>query len=122
MSKEAVASVYAMMLTDVEFREEIAANPEVLGVWELTDDERKVLLQESGAEVSGFAIGSGPVMSFLSGPSGPPLSGPSASSLGIALNKAGGLPTTALNGPGFVADAGCCPWGHGFVADGAISE
>jgi len=115
MSKEAVASVYTIMLNDDGYRELVAENPAVLDEWDLTDDERQLLLEEASTEVSGFSIGSGPIMGYLS--RGPLLSQPVASSLGIALNRAAGLPTGALTGPGFAASAGCCPWNKSFVAD-----
>ncbi|HVN50537.1 MAG TPA: hypothetical protein VMT43_03845 [Acidimicrobiales bacterium] len=120
MSKDAVASAYTVMLNDKGFRELVHEDPSTLDPWELTDDEKDVLLEEAGAEVSGFAIGFGPVMTHLS--SGPPLSAPVASSLGFALNRAAGLPTGSLRGPGFASGAGCCPWGHAIVGMGEMQE
>ena len=120
MSKDAVASVYTVILNDDGFRELVAEDPSVLDPWELTDEERAVVLDEAMAEVSGFSIGMGPVMGHLS--SGPPLSPGIASGLGFALNKASGLPTGSLKGPGFASGAGCCPWGHAIVGMGEISE
>jgi hypothetical protein len=116
MSREALASAYTVLLTNDALREEIAQDASVLEAWELTDDEKNVLIEEAGAEVSGFAIGSGHVMDYLSGPSGPPLSPSTASSLGVALNLAAGLPTKSLSGPGFAASGGCCPWNKSFIA------
>jgi len=115
MSKDALAGVYAQMLEDESFRSTIAEHPEVLGDWDLDDDEKAALLDEAGAEVSGFAIGSGPVMTRLGG--GPSLSPAVSSKLGAALNMASGLPTGALNGPGFASNAGCCPWGHAVIGN-----
>jgi hypothetical protein len=120
MSKDAVASVYTVMLNDEGFKDLIVEDPSRLDSWELTDEERAVLLEEAGAEVAGFTIGMGPVMSHLG--SGPPLSPGIASGLGFALNKASGLPTGSLKGPGFASGAGCCPWGHAIVGFGEIQE
>ena len=39
------------------------------------------------------------------------MSPPVASGLGVALNQVAGLPLGALNGPGFLSNAACCPWG-----------
>ena len=120
MSKEATAAAYTLMLTDEQYRDEVAADAAALEDFELTDEEISVLREEAGTEVTGFAIGMGPAMGFLS--SGPPLSGHTASSLGIALNRAGGLPSRSLTGIGFASNAGCCPWGGGsFVAEGDMS-
>jgi len=115
MSKDALAGVYAEMLDNDKFRETVAANPEVLGDWDLTEQERACLIEEATADVSGFAFGSGPAMSQLSG--GPALSPGVASKLGVALNKSAGLPTGALNGPGFLSNAACCPWGHAVIGN-----
>ena len=120
MSKDALAGVYTNMLTDEEFRATVAAEPHVLDTWDLTGEEKQLLTEEANQDVSGFAIGGGSVMGYLG--SGPRLSPGVASGLGSALNSAAGLPTGALNGPGFAADAGCCPWGHGFVSMGEMSE
>ena len=120
MSKDGLASAYTVMLNDDGFRDLIAEDPSRLEGWELTDEERSVLLEEAGAEVSGFSIGVGPVMGHLS--SGPPMSPNVASGLGFALNKASGLPTGALNGPGFAAHAACCPWGHTVLSPGGMVE
>lgn len=113
MSKDALAGVYAALLTDDAYRNSIAENPEILNDWDLTDEEKEVLTAEATAEVSGFAIGSGPVMSHFSATRGPQLSPGVASALGGAINNAAGLPTGALDGPGFVTRHACCPWGHG---------
>ncbi len=120
MSKEATAAAYTLMLNDEAYRDEVAADATALDDFELTDEEKSVLQEEAGTEVSGFAIGMGPVMGHLS--SGPPLSGHTASALGIALNRAGGLPSRSLTGLGFASSAGCCPWGGGsFVSEGDMS-
>jgi hypothetical protein len=118
MSKDAVASVYTVMLNDDGFKDLLVADPSQLDSWELSDEERAVLMEEASAEVSGFAMGFGPVMGHLG--SGPPMSPGVASGLGFALNKAGGLPTTSLTGPGLASNAACCPWGHGFVGQGQM--
>lgn len=115
MSKDALAGVYSQMLEDESFRTTIAEHPEVLGDWDLADDEKAALLEEASAEVSGFAIGRGAAMSKLSG--GPSLSPAMASRLGGALNSAAGLPGGALNGPGFLSNAACCPWGHAVIGN-----
>ncbi|MEZ5144606.1 MAG: hypothetical protein R2726_19140 [Acidimicrobiales bacterium] len=110
MSKDAVAIIYTKMLDDDRYRELVADDPGVLDAWDLDDEERAVVVEEATAEVSGFAIGRGPVMGYLS--KGPLLSPGVASSLGVSLNHASGLPTGSLKGPGFASGAGCCPWGH----------
>lgn len=115
MSKDALAGVYATMLEDDSFRDTIAAHPEVLGDWDLTDDEKAALLEEATADVAGFAIGAGAVMARLNG--GPALSPGVASRLGGAMNQAAGLPAGALNGPGFLSNAACCPWGHAVIGN-----
>jgi hypothetical protein len=61
-------------------------------------------------------------MSFLSGPSGPPLSPLVALSLGTALNSAAGLPTGSLTGHGLATSGGCCPWNKSFVSDPTAVE
>ena len=114
MSREATASVYTMMLNDEGYKDLVAEEPSTLDEWDLTDEERQLLLDEAGAEVSGFRIGGGPLMAHIR--FGPPLSQPVASSFGLALNAAAGLPAGAPQGPGFAAD-GCCPWGHPPGAD-----
>jgi hypothetical protein len=95
------------MLNDEGYKDLVAEDPSILDQWELTDEERQLLLDEAGAEVSGFMIGGGSLMGHIR--FGPPLAQPVASSLGIALNRAAGLPAGAMQGPGFAAD-GCCPW------------
>ena len=122
MSKDAIAGIYTQLLVDDDYRESLSANPGLLDDYDLTDEEKGVLREEVGAEVEGFAIGAGPVMSYMSARRGPPLSPSIASGLGAALNAAAGLPVGALNGPGFVSNTGCCPWGgHGAVPNfGAI--
>ena len=80
-----------------------------------------MLQDEATSDVSGFAVGSGPAMSWLAGPSGAPLSSLVSLSLGTALNQAAGLPTTSLAGHGIAASGGCCPWNKSFVADPGTS-
>lgn len=113
MSREALASAYTIFLTDERFREEVAQNPSVLDKWELTEDEAEALVAEARSDVSVFADANSVVIGKLV--SGPPLSGPVSAGLGAALNLASGLPTEALQGPGFIAHMACCPWGHGVV-------
>jgi hypothetical protein len=120
MSKDALAGVYAQMLTDEGFRSTVAEQPEVLATWDLTSEERELLVEDAATEVAAFAIGSGGVMGHLG--SGPQLSPGVASGLGLALNVASGLPTGALKGPGFASGAGCCPWGHAVVSSGLMNE
>lgn len=114
MSKDALAGVYSSMLDDEDLRAKIAENPAVLDAWDLTEQEKQLLVDEATTEVSGFAIGEGGVMGYLG--TGPLLSPGVASTLGVSLNRASGLPTGALRGPGFASGAGCCPWNHGVVA------
>lgn len=115
MSKDALAGVYAEMLENDSFRDTVAAHPEVLADWDLTDDEKAALLEEASAEVSGSALGSGPAMSARRRP------GVVAHGVGLAprgaMNKAAGLPTGAMNGPGFLSNAACCPWGHAVIGN-----
>lgn len=115
MSKDALAGVYAEMLENDEFRQIVEEHPEVLADYDLTDDEKEALVAEASAEVEGFAFGSGPAMSALSG--GAMLSPGVSSRLGAALNSQAGLPTGALNGPGFLSNAACCPWGHAVIGN-----
>ena len=113
MSREALASAYTIFLTDERFREEVAADPHALDSWDLADDEAAALVAEARSDVSAFASENSVVIGKLV--SGPPLTGPVSAGLGAALNLASGLPTAALDGPGFLAHAACCPWGHGVV-------
>ena len=113
MSREALASAYTLFLTNEQFRAEIATNPQALDHWDLTEDESTALLDEARNELVAFANQNSVVIGKLV--SGPPLSGPVSAGLGAALNLASGLPTAALQGPGFVANSACCPWGHGVV-------
>lgn len=115
MSKDALAGVYTVMLEDDSFRDGLADNPAQLDDWDLDDEEKAALLEEARAEVSGFAFGSGPVMSHMSSRRGASLTPSVASRLGQAMNQNAGLPGGALNGPGFLSNAACCPWGHGSV-------
>jgi len=116
VSKDALAGVYATLLTNDEFRNQVSQDPSLLDTWDLTDEEKSVLAEEASQEVSAFSFESGGVMGMLS--SGPKLSPAVASSLGTALNVASGLPTTALRGPGFASGAGCCPWQHPVASRG----
>ena len=116
MSREALASAYTLFLTNEQFRAEVALDPRALDHWDLTDDEATALFEEARNEVVAFANQNSVVIGKLV--SGPPLSGPVSSGLGAALNLASGLPTAALQGPGFIAHAACCPWGHGVVGLG----
>jgi hypothetical protein len=120
MSKDALAGVYAQMLTDESFRSTVAEKPEVLATWDLTSEEKDLLVEDATTEVAAFSIGSGGVMGYLG--SGPTLSPGVASGLGSALNVASGLPTGSLKGPGFASGAGCCPWGHSVVSLGQTNE
>lgn len=114
MSKDALAGVYTAMLEEEGFQDQIAENPALLDNWDLTEEEKAVLIEEAQSDVAGFAIGAGPVMGYL-GRGGPPLSPTVASQLGRAINRSAGLPVGALDGPGFLSNAACCPWGHGVV-------
>jgi hypothetical protein len=48
VSRDALASVYADILENDYFRRTVAEHPEVLGDFELTDDEKKALSGEAG--------------------------------------------------------------------------
>jgi hypothetical protein len=120
MSKDALAGVFTHMLDDPEFRDTVATNPDVLDTWDLTDEEKQLLVDDAGSDVEAFAIGGGGLMGYLG--SGPLLSPGVASGLGGALNRASGLPTGALQGPGFASGAGCCPWGHAVISPGGMGE
>lgn len=111
MSKDAIAGVYTQMLTDASYRKVVADDPKVLNSWDLTPAEKTILVKEARSKVAGVALESGPVMKHLVSKRGPMLSPPVASGLGVALNQAAGLPLGALNGPGFLSNAACCPWG-----------
>ena len=112
MSKDAIAGVYTQMLTDASYRKIVADDPKVLNSWDLTPAEKTVLIKEARSKVAaGAKLESGPVMKHLVSKRGPMLSPPVASGLGVALNQAAGLPLGALNGPGFLSNAACCPWG-----------
>lgn len=114
MSHDAIASVYTIMLNDRDFSELVAEDSTVLDNWELTDEEKRLLIEDAQSEVQTFSTGGG-VMGYIV--SNTPLSGPVGSGLGIALNKAQGLPTKNLAGPGLRAcSSGCCPWQGAFVA------
>jgi hypothetical protein len=113
MSKDATATVYARMIGDPEFRGALSAN--VLSRFELTEDERRVLLEEAASGSSAANFSSSGVMRHLRG--APALSPRVASDLGAALNKALGLPTASLQEPGFRAPSNCCPWGHPKIPD-----
>jgi hypothetical protein len=120
MSRDALAGVYTQMLSDALYRKQVAGNPDVLSTWDLTAEEKQVLLEEARHTTAGSEIESGPVMIYLVSKRGPMLSPPIASNLGIAINKAVGLPPGALTGPGFLSNAACCPWGHAVI--GKIRE
>lgn len=111
MSKDAIAGVYTQMLTDASYRKIVADDPKALNSWDLTPAEKTVLLKEARSKSVGASLESGPVMKHLVSKRGPMLSPPVASGLGVALNQAAGLPIGALNGPGFLSNAACCPWG-----------
>jgi hypothetical protein len=118
MSKDALAGVYSHMLTHDSYRQTVAQKPEALNDWDLSAEEKAVLLDEARIKDPKVTIGSGPVMKYFSSKRGAPLSPPVASSLGVALNQAAGLPVGALKGPGFLAECACCPWGHAVVGTG----
>jgi len=120
VSKDAFAGVYSQMLDDETFREQVGSSPEVLDTWDLTSDEKSILVDEANTDVSGFAFGAGGAMGYLG--SGPLLSPGVASQLGGSLNRAAGLPTGALQGPGFASSEGCCPWNKSFVSPGSMVE
>jgi hypothetical protein len=117
MSRDALAGVYIEMLAEAKNREIIAKHPDILNDWDLTEEEKKVLKEEAAAGPPGPKIESGPVLKYIETKRGPKLSPPIASSLGIAINKALGLPHGSLKGPGFVSNAACCPWGHAVIGE-----
>ena len=115
MSRDAVASAYARMLSDGDYLRFVRVDDEALAEWDLTTAEEQMLRDGAVANGHTFASDDGPVMSYLR--SGPPLSQRVASVLGIALNKAHGLPTASLQEPGFRGACDCCPWGHPKIPD-----
>lgn len=115
MSRDAIAGVYTQMLTDASYRKIVADDPEVLNTWDLSREEKAVLIKEARVKVAGTSLESGPVMKHLVSKRGPMLSPPVASGLGVALNQVAGLPLGALNGPGFLSNAACCPWGKPII-------
>lgn len=115
MSRDAIAGVYTQMLTDPSYRKIVADDPKVLNTWDLSREEKAVLIKEARAKVAGTSLESGPVMKHLVSKRGPMLSPPVASGLGVALNQVAGLPLGALNGPGFLSNAACCPWGKPII-------
>lgn len=116
MSRDAIAGVYTQMLTDPSYRKIVADDPKVLNTWDLSREEKAVLIKEARVKVvAGSSLESGPVMKHLVSKRGPMLSPPVASGLGVALNQVAGLPLGALNGPGFLSNAACCPWGKPII-------
>ena len=113
MSRDAIARAYVRLLNDGDYRRFVRIADEDFEESELTAGEARLLRDEADAEA--FASDDGPVMSYLRG--GPPLSPRLASELGVALNKAHGLPTVSLQEPGFRASCECCPWGHPKIPD-----
>jgi hypothetical protein len=111
MSKDAIAGVYTQMLSNDAYRRIVADEPDVLKSWDLTREEKAVLIKEARLKQGKSPIESRPVLAYLRSHKGPMLSPPVASALGVALNLAAGLPVAALNGPGFLSNAACCPWG-----------
>ena len=108
MSRDAIATAYAKILDDEDCRNRVARSEGALSDWDLTATEEHLLREEAYAAVP--ASDRGPVMSYLR--NGPPLSQRVASQLGIALNKAHGLPTVSLQEPGYRGSGECCAWGH----------
>jgi hypothetical protein len=115
MSRDALAGVYTQMLSDVSYRHLVANNHEVLNNWDLTQEEKAVLIEEAKHSHVKSPIESGPVLKYLVSKRGPMLSPLVASGLGIAINQAVGLPHSSLSGPGFLSNAACCPWGHAII-------
>ena len=110
MRTQIVAQVFTRMLDDPAYRGSVARNSAELDAWDLSAEERQMLVQEAAHGISRAGVGSGPVMNFLrSGAALPPRL---ASDLGVALNRASGLPTASFTEPGFVSGSACCPWGH----------
>lgn len=113
MSRDAIATAYARMLDDEDYRILVAKSEGALSDWDLTTTEEMLLREEAHAAASGSD--QGPVMSYLR--NGPPLSQRVASQLGIALNRVHGLPTVSLQDPGYRGSCDCCPWGHPKIPD-----
>ena len=89
MSKDALAGVYSQMLDDSAFRDQVAENPNVLDTWDLTAEEKKLLIEDAETDVAGFAIGSGGVMGYMG--SGTPLRRPRLKPRVKSLNTASGF-------------------------------
>ncbi|HEY1615947.1 MAG TPA: hypothetical protein VGF97_19905 [Rhizomicrobium sp.] len=109
MSTQSVAQAFTRLLEDPAYRGLVARNAAELDAWDLDTLERRMLAEEAANGFSSPDIGSGVVMTFLRGAALPPRV---ASDLGVALNKAHGLPTASFTEPGFVSGSACCPWGH----------
>ena len=113
MSRDAVARMYVRILNDNNQRRIDCTTHEIFDDTELTPGEVQLLREEAGARA--FASDEGPVMSYLRG--APALSPRLASELGIALNRAHGLPTASLQELGYRSTGPCCPWGHPKIPD-----
>jgi len=120
MSADVTAQVYTMMLNDDEFRGLVAANPSLMDKYDLTDEERQILAAEADTEVSGFSLQTNGVMGYLG--NNLPLSPATGSSLGLAVNRAVGNPTSSFVGSNF-SSAGhdCCPWKGGLFGGELIN-
>jgi hypothetical protein len=108
MSKETLAGVWADMLEDEAYRDQIQANPALLDDFDLTDVERQALVDEANMEVAGFDMRSRPALQAMRG--GGPCSRGCSTRLGNALNMSAGMPTTSSQGPDMVSSTDCCPW------------
>lgn len=111
MSTEHVAQVLAEMLNDENFRKRVASDPSsALAGWILTDEERTILIEEARGEVRGYDPRSSPGLAYIARTG--PVSQPTGTALGNALNRATGAPVTGpLAGS---CDAGCCSWAARF--------
>jgi hypothetical protein len=113
MSRDAIARAYVRILNTCDDGRFASSAEEVFDEPELSQGEMQLLREEANA--GAFASDKGPVMSYLR--SGPPLTPRIASELGIALNRAHGLPTASLQEPGYRPSCECCPWGHPKIPD-----
>ncbi len=116
MSKDSVATVYTAILNDDGLRQLVAEDPSILDTYELSDEEKAVLVEEASAEVSGFSIGMGPVMSHLS--SGPPMSPAGRLVARVRTEPGQRAADRQLEGPGIRGQRRMLPVGLGFRRHG----
>lgn len=111
MSVEHFAQVYTEMLNDQAFKDRVASDPAAaLTGWLLTEEEREILIQEARAEVQGYTIANSPALAYIARTG--PVSQPTGTALGNAINRATGSPVMGPLAAG--CDAGCCSWAARF--------